>query len=429
MKNLFYMSILCFVFVTGCSTSKHTVQNQEVLKGDFISETALHDAIRAKDLESAKKLIQTTKNIDTQDDYGYTPLHLAVRYNMHDIAKQLLDKKANVNNIDKFDDTPLLDSTRNSTNRMSRLLLCNNANTEIADQHNMKPIHNASKNRDTYIIKMIQNPKLRILCEPLEISLDEYFKNDQKICGTIKQGVATNVKLSIAEEESESLEPLGNYDALIEQNKYCVTLDSKLKRERSYLITATGLNQIDMDMKVSTLDSLTKKDLKTTLYDDLMREFNEDFANWNAQLDKDGLIFRFKKPEVLFTHGNSEIQNEFKDILANFFPRYLKVLEEYKSEISEVIVQGHTSSEFKNANNDNERYQKNKELSQKRAQKVYDLTRSLNVNQVIQNSEWLSNYYSFSGKAYDNLIFDENGLEDPALSRRVEFRINVQSNN
>ena len=105
-----------------------------------------------------------------------------------------------------------------------------------------------------------------------------------------------------------------------------------------------------------------------------MAEFGSDFDPWNAELDKDGLVFRFKKPEVLFTHGSSDLRDGFKKILDNFIPRYMKIIDKYKDQIKDVIIEGHTSSVYASAKNDVERYTKNKILSEKRAKHVYEYT-------------------------------------------------------
>ena len=441
MKNIFCISILLVLFLTGCSNKNESISSENssntAMKqnttgsNDFIQETALHDAIRAKDLRLIKELLSKDVAFDTQDDYGYTPLHLAVRVGLYDVSELLIKKGANVNNRDNFEDTILIDSTRNSTNKLSRLLLCNGANPEVIDQHDMTPLNNASKNNDLYIAKMIQSNERSSMCQPLKISLDEYNAALNTICGSIKEGIADSVNLVITDEESETLEPFGQYKGNIKGNKYCANLNKKLNASKSYLITATGVNEIEKDVAVSNVKDITAapavaKDMKkvekiTGLYEDLQEEFASDFDHWNAQLDKDGLIFRFQKPEVLFSLNSSDIQTSFQAILSDFFPRYLKVINQYKDEIQSVVVQGHTSSEYSSAKNDEERYAKNKVLSEKRAQQVYAFTSNLS------NSEWLVAHYSFAGKAYDNLILDDNGVEDSNLSRRVEFRINTIS--
>lgn len=439
MKKWFYSSIVFLLILTGCAqknseevkTANETIQ-KDINKEDFINELALHDAVRAKDFAVVQELVNNDSSIDTKDKYGYTPLHLAARLNQYDIAELLIKKGANVNNVDIYKDTPLLDSTRNSTNPMSKLLLCNGANKNVIDRHKMSPLHNASKNNDIFIVQMIEADDLTKYCENLDITLDYYDENENKICGSIKMGVATKVDLIIVDETSENDEPFGKYKAKLSDDSYCAKLDKKIDKNANYIVTAVGTNSVDKDIEVANLKDLVKEEASepvqteyiTGLYEDLMEEFGPDFEPWNAELDKNGLVFRFKNPGVLFNRGSSDLRVKFKEILDDFFPRYLKVLNKYTNEIEKVRVEGHTSSEFRRAKNDEQRYAMNKALSEKRANEVLTYTLE-NLSQIVGDTKpWLDTVYESEGMAYDDLIYNADGTENKVLSRRVEFRIN-----
>lgn len=440
MKVLVSSLIVLLLLFSGCSIKQDNIsmtetdeknKEEQVFKNsvDFINELALHDAIRAKDIAIVKDLLVNDVNINKKDVYGYTPLHLAVRYGLYDISELLISKGANVNNIDAYNDTPLLDSTRNSTNDISRLLLCNGAKSDVNDKHKMKPIHNASKNKDLYIVEMLQNKSLVKMCEKLDISLDSYYEDENRICGKIKKGIAKNIKVTINDENAENLEPHEELDAEINGETYCVKLTREIVPINPYIVTVVGTNSIDKDIEVSSLEMLKVKKGEPTpyisgLYEDLIQEFKDDFDTWNAELDKNGLVFRFKKQEVLFSNGKSDVKEEYKQILKNFFPRYIKVIKEYKNEVLNIRVEGHTSSSFLTAKNEEEKYSKNKELSENRARNVYEYTMAIDDEIIISNKEWINKVYSYHGMSYDNLILNELGIEDMAQSRRVEFRIN-----
>lgn len=436
MKKTLLLSIAVFLFLTGCSFNQTTTNTQidksSINSQDFISQTPLHDAVRAKDIKLVMQLVEKNIDVNLKDKYGYTALHLAARLNELEIARFLVKNGATVNSIDIFKDTPLLDSTRNSTNAMSKFLICNGAKKSVKDRHSMTPLHNTSKNSDIFIMKMIQTNDISKMCENLDITLDYYSADENKICGSIIKGVATKVKLTIVNENAENTEPFGIYDSKIQNSKYCASLDKTLDISESYLITAIGTNTVDKDIEVANLADLIKSEepeevmpseFISGLYEDLMEEFKDDFESWNAKLDKNGLIFRFMKPNVLFTVGSSNLKDSYKVILDDFFPRYLKVLNKYKDEIAEVRVEGHTSSEYRSAKTLEQKYMKNKILSQKRAKQVLDYTLNMQEEKVLENKEWLDTVYNSYGMSSDNLILDENGIEDKNASRRVEFNI------
>src|SRR5882724_8816817 len=64
--------------------------------------------------------------------------------------------------------------------------------------------------------------------------------------------------------------------------------------------------------------------MKVELYDDLRRAFEKDLPRWGAELDRDSTI-RFREPDVLVAIGSSELKNDFKSILDDFFPRYVYI--------------------------------------------------------------------------------------------------------
>ena len=65
--------------------------------------------------------------------------------------------------------------------------------------------------------------------------------------------------------------------------------------------------------------------IKTQLYIDLQDEFKEDLKVWRATIDS-SLCIRFQEPAMLFDNDKAELKPLFKDILDDFFPRYIKVL-------------------------------------------------------------------------------------------------------
>ena len=65
--------------------------------------------------------------------------------------------------------------------------------------------------------------------------------------------------------------------------------------------------------------------IKTQLYIDLQDEFKEDLKVWRATIDS-SLCIRFQEPAMLFDNDKAVLKPLFKEILDDFFPRYIKVL-------------------------------------------------------------------------------------------------------
>lgn len=166
--------------------------------------------------------------------------------------------------------------------------------------------------------------------------------------------------------------------------------------------------------------------LKTQLYNDLRAEFAADLPKWEAELLPDSTV-RFKAPDVLFQSGRSELRPRFRQILDDFFPRYVAILasEKYRMSIQEVRVEGHTSSFWKDSLSDQEAYFKNLTLSQERTRSTLEFV--MDLQNVQHELAWLRGHVTANGLSYSKRIRNVNGTENYALSQRVEFRVRTDS--
>lgn len=166
------------------------------------------------------------------------------------------------------------------------------------------------------------------------------------------------------------------------------------------------------------------------LYSRLQTEFAEDFKEdkWNAVISED-LSIRFLDERVFFQQGSDRIRSRFQQILDDFFSRYLNILlhEDFRDQIAEVRVEGHTDSTGDFIYNVN--------LSQDRTTKVLRHILFRDRQKTFENlsttdQELVKFWFTANGFSFGRTI-DSNGEftlasdqpEDKQLSRRVEFRI------
>lgn len=166
------------------------------------------------------------------------------------------------------------------------------------------------------------------------------------------------------------------------------------------------------------------KDSEVEIHNALQREFKNDLPKWHAELDRETLSIRFRAPDVLFDAGTANLQPEFKMILDDFFPRYLKVLHVFQDAIAEVRIEGHTSSEWEGAATDDEAYFKNMALSQARTRSVLEY--ALGLPAVNPFKEWAQAHLTANGLSSSQLVY-RGSHEDKARSRRVEFRVRTNT--
>ena len=164
------------------------------------------------------------------------------------------------------------------------------------------------------------------------------------------------------------------------------------------------------------------------IFREFQEEFADDFVKWKVELLPD-LTIRFSNPRILFSSGSDEIPQGFKDILRDFFPRYVdtarRAVRRYRDKIQEIRIEGHTSSVYRAAQNAVDAYFRNMDLSQRRTRAI--LRFALELPQAEKYGEWITPLITANGLSSSRLILTAAGEEDIKRSRRVEFRLVTNS--
>ena len=168
------------------------------------------------------------------------------------------------------------------------------------------------------------------------------------------------------------------------------------------------------------------KQIKNELYDDLRKAFENDLPRWDAELLTDATL-RFKAPEVLFDSGKADLKPRFKEILSEFFPKYVSILtsQKYRDSVQEIRIEGHTSSFWQNAPTEQDAYFQNMRLSQDRTRSALEFV--MRLGPVSDHLGWLREHVIANGLSYSKRIFLSNGSEDVRRSQRVEFRVRTDA--
>lgn len=195
------------------------------------------------------------------------------------------------------------------------------------------------------------------------------------------------------------------------------------------LIAVTYMMRIEADASRIKEVAVAYNETRDSLFEDLQHEFKDDLPRWKAELIKSDLSLRFNNPDTLFANGSSELKPEFRQILSEFFPRYEKILTsaKYRGAISEVRIEGHTSSEWTTLATADVAYFKNMELSQARTRSALNFV--MNLPDSDTNRAWLKRYVTANGLSSSQPIVDAEQHEDSARSRRVVFRVRTDAEN
>ncbi len=144
----------------------------------------------------------------------------------------------------------------------------------------------------------------------------------------------------------------------------------------------------------------------------LMLEFGD-----RIQIDEQTGAITFSD-SVLFGYDSRTLSAEGRERLADFIPRYMRVLlsPDFRPHISEIIVEGHTDSTGG--------YLYNLELSQARARAVVEYIFSPEFPDFPERTD-LQRYLTVNGRSFSQLVLVD-GVEDPQQSRRVEFKFRLK---
>ena len=136
------------------------------------------------------------------------------------------------------------------------------------------------------------------------------------------------------------------------------------------------------------------------------------------------MTIRFNDPTVLFATGSADLKPQFKEILKQFFPRYVTLItsEKYKSAVKEIRVEGHTSAAWMGQADSKTAYFLNMNLSQARTRSALEFV--LRLPAVERSQQWLIEHVTANGLSSSRPLAGSDKSEKEQLAnQRVEFRI------
>ena len=252
----------------------------------------------------------------------------------------------------------------------------------------------------------------------IEIQYEELILKDKSLDEAIRELNEIKEKNDILQLEkdklTEKLAQLDNFNAVLDEKE-------KISQE---LTQIRGIAEAYQNNQLAIYEALKK-----AFPDDELSE-----AKLNAEIDKETLTFIFKSSDSLFDNASANLKEKYKQALTVFFPKYIQAVLPYKDSISEIRIEGHTSSEWnvfpkeiKNKDIDVKDlygYFGNMNLSQDRTNSVLNyVLNDLRTEIPNEYRKWLRDHTAAVGLSSSKPILDENGNEDKNKSRRVTFRI------
>jgi len=204
----------------------------------------------------------------------------------------------------------------------------------------------------------------------------------------------------------------------------------------------TGLMVIFMFIALNYIIQVIEyKFVEREIYNTLELQLKSEIKDGTIELSPDGSVrFNLKsKNQELFGVGKSYMTTEFKNILDEFIPKYLKIVtsDDYLDTIKEIRIEGHTDTIPPKKSFKLNSYDYNLKLSSDRAREVLSYVRShkdyISIPDSIKTR--LDFLFTANGLSYSRVLNNNKELtylsQDKSvnndLSRRVEFKV-VTSN-
>ena len=173
-------------------------------------------------------------------------------------------------------------------------------------------------------------------------------------------------------------------------------------------------NQTEMQAKDQKIEEVLG--VKTRIIEELSKAFKD--SNLEMEIDSQTGAIRFSSG-VFFEYNSAEISEAGRKNLESFVPQYLSILlsEEFKDDISQIIIEGHTDKEGS--------YLYNLRLSQNRSVAVVEEIFSDDFPDF-KEKEDLRKLITANGRSFTDPIHDNNGEINSDKSRRVEFKFRLK---
>ena len=185
-------------------------------------------------------------------------------------------------------------------------------------------------------------------------------------------------------------------------------------------LSILNINQVQNKVKI--IEEFDQK--RQEIFDELNTAFKTKYEEWQMVIEQD-LTVKFNDPDMLFSYMSSELTPKYKQILNEFIPIYIGIInkDKYNDSIKEIKIEGHT------AQWDDYNYTIN--LSQDRANAVlfYMQSNSYYYNLTQEERDKLKFWFTSNGLGNGRSLdinneytyFSKKPIDKK--SRRVEFRI------
>lgn len=277
-----------------------------------------------------------------------------------------------------------------------------------------------------------ENSTLQAVLDIYRLQLDEQALELISSQEDLEVSLAKLILQQAQIDEQEALLALSQEE--IDAAKVQLEAYSKDLGEKEIRLSAKDAELLLEQLRVSDLETLLtaqkeELDAQTVLVEELVgvrsriiKQLRDAFSRENLNVTVDMQTGAITMDSTVFFDTDQDyLKPNGRAMLQEVLPVYFRTLmnEENAEYVSEIIIEGHTDS--------NGTYEHNLDLSQRRAQAVVNYCMSSEFTGLTAEEKVkLRSMISANGRSQSQLIYDENGVEDKAASRRVEIKFRLK---
>ena len=281
------------------------------------------------------------------------------------------------------EETPIFDAVRNEDIDVVEYFIKHKININVANENGYTPLHIAVKAQNFQIVQSLIKAGANVNSEDYvdETPLIDAVRN-------IEEKGDINTKIA------KALICAGANRDVVDQNGKAVAGYATKDYNTLVILKDKDISPycgvVPVKKHITTIYVDPQRQIKDEIYVALNNEFKDDLEKWKAEIDKIHLTFTFKKKELMFEDDKDILRLAFKKVLREFFPRYIKVVSNYKDKIKNILVEGDTSVVYDGILSEKEKFKTNNKLSIERADEVLEYALDIHNPIIIENEKWLT---------------------------------------
>ncbi len=263
----------------------------------------------------------------------------------------------------------------------------------------------------------IYNAKVSLVTAEYEV-LDAYYEMFS-VLSNLNRTVQMSNDYVCKEMKIMTKEKVKKEESIEELNDLLEETPKKTEVQTPAPVKVAVVEPVKVEVAVS--EPVKEAVLVSGLNEAMLEEFKQEINNNTVTYDTNTMTLKLNESYLKISKSGVVMTPDYKEVIRSVFPRYVNVAKNYSNKISEVRVEGHSSSRYEGAEALDKKFEMNKLVSLNRAKLVLGYGSKLGTEVVSDNSNFIKDTFKPYGMSSKFTVKNADGTENELLSKRVEF--------